>query len=114
MADRYVSVIRALALGTALGAASCADPNVSADATPDVPGYRAVASAQGGYCVCCPSGDWSGQCYSNPMVAPDAGGPGAPMTPPEGYRWCASADLQGSAGACPIAGPLNPPEMATA
>jgi hypothetical protein len=97
------------AAGATVAIAACGGP-------PNVPGYMVVASMQGGYCVCCPSGDWSGQCYSNPMVAPDAGGPGSPMTPPSGQRWCSNADLVGEAGtqspSCPIAGPLMPPELA--
>jgi hypothetical protein len=111
---RYARVARALALTASVG--SVAGASLAAcGAPPVVPGYTVVASVQGGYCVCCPSGDWSGQCYSMPMVAPDAGGPGTPTPPPEGQRWCASADLTGATGSggprCPIAGPMAPPEL---
>lgn len=108
--SRYVAVIRALALVGGASAAGCG----SGTYPPDVPGYQVKASALGGYCVCCPTGDWSGQCYSGPLPPLD-GGMGSPQSPPTGQRWCASADLIADGAisnpSCPIAGPLLPPDL---
>lgn len=109
---RYVYVARALALaaGVGAGAAACGGP-------PDVPGFQVVASSRGGYCVCCPSGDQSGECHS--YLGPGDGSVtlGPTMAPPTGQRWCADADQVTEAGmrvqpSCPVAGPLPPPELA--
>jgi predicted small secreted protein len=57
-------------------------------------------------CECCPTGDWSGNCAMNPMLA-DASH--APTPPPDGSRWCNATESQQNA--CQIAGPMLPPEL---
>jgi hypothetical protein len=127
-APHFVRFARAIALAGSLGSlAGCGASTTPVDGDLE--------------CVCCPTGDISGLCSTSPGPtggaprppmqadassgeAPPADGgsdfgpPGTPdasmptnLTPPAGRRWCTGADITARRASCPVAGPLNPPEL---
>lgn len=96
IAPHYLRFARALALASGTLLAACSS-------TTETDGGMDAHAA----CTCCPTGDWSGTCAMNPMIA-DASH--APTPPPSGERWCAGTENQQNG--CPIAGPMLPPDLA--